>query len=446
MSEVLQPNATSADVPSSSGTRLLSRGLIDLFPAEAASELDDAPPGEVVSLLSALPSATAAALLDKLAPVGATRLLVQLPTQVAGEILDDLEPARAAALAGRLDPEQRTRILDLMPKAKAQELLALASYPQDSAGGLMDPQVMAFHPKMTVAAVLAQLRQLPHKRASEVFLVDEAGTLVGAVPLQDLAVAGEEQPMDALLGPAPLAVQAMSSRNEVVETLALADKAGLVVVDMQGRLLGVIRRDALILAAQDVASADALSMVGASKEERALSPPLFAVRKRLPWLIINLGTAFLAAAVVGMFESTIAKVTALAVLLPVVAGQSGNTGAQALAVTMRGLALREVRARHAFTVCFKEVRAAFVNGVVVALITSGAVLLWSGSLGLTFVIGVSMVISMMAAGLAGAIIPMVLTVLRQDPAQSSSIILTTVTDVVGFLSFLGIATLLISWI
>ena len=143
-------------------------------------------------------------------------------------------------------------------------------------------------------------------------------------------------------------------------------------------------------------------------------------------------------------EGIIAKFTALAVLLPIVAGQSGNTGAQALAVTMRGLALREIRPRHWLRVTFKEVNVAFFNGIAVALTTSLGVYVWSRSIGLALVIGISMIISMVAAGLSGAVIPMILLAFGQDPAQSSSIILTTVTDVVGFFSFLGLATLLAS--
>jgi magnesium transporter len=198
----------------------------------------------------------------------------------------------------------------------------------------------------------------------------------------------------------------------------------------------------MIQAVEEESTADLLTMVGASAQERALSRVSFAVRKRLPWLQINLLTAFLAAAVVGLFESTIARFTALAVLLPVVAGQSGNTGAQALAVTMRGLAMREIRLQHWWPVALKEVQVAAINGVGVALTTSLGVLVWSRSPGLALVIGVSMILSMVAAGLAGAVIPMLLTAAGQDPAQSSSIILTTVTDIAGFLSFLGIATLL----
>lgn len=155
-------------------------------------------------------------------------------------------------------------------------------------------------------------------------------------------------------------------------------------------------------------------------------------------------TAFLAAAVVGMFEDTIARFTALAVLLPVVAGQSGNAGAQALAVTMRGLALREITVRHWPRVTWKEANVGFMNGLAVAVTCGLGVYLWSGSPGLVLVIATSMVLAMIAAGLAGAIVPIALTRLGQDPAQSSSIVLTTVTDIAGFFSFLGIATVLAS--
>jgi magnesium transporter len=237
---------------------------------------------------------------------------------------------------------------------------------------------------------------------------------------------------------------ATASREEIVETMAGGTTPSLAVVDFQGRLLGVLRYGTLMAAAESEASADIQTMVGASKEERALSPALFAVRKRLPWLQINLGTAFLAASVVGLFEETIEQVTALAILLPVVAGQSGNSGAQALAVTMRGLFLREIRVGSWPRVLLKELVVGALNGLAVALVCAVAVYLWSRSAGLSLVIGVAMVIAMVVAGLAGAAIPTILRALGQDPAQSSSIILTTVTDVAGFFTFLGLAQLFAS--
>jgi magnesium transporter len=183
------------------------------------------------------------------------------------------------------------------------------------------------------------------------------------------------------------------------------------------------------------------TMVGVSTEERALSRVSFAVRQRLPWLQINLATAFLASFVVGLFEGTIAQFTALAVLMPVVAGQSGNTGMQALAVTMRGIALREVRLQHWPRLILKEAGVGIVNGLAIAATTMLGVFIWSQSPGLTLVIGIAMVMAMVIAGVSGAAIPLVLKALGHDPAQSSSIVMTTVTDVGGFLSFLGLATL-----
>ena len=214
------------------------------------------------------------------------------------------------------------------------------------------------------------------------------------------------------------------------------------VIDVNQRLLGVIRHAALIKVLQEEAANDIQTMVGVSRDERALSTAWFSVRKRLPWMEINLLTAFLAASVVGMFETTIAKFTALAVLLPVVAGQSGNAGAQAQAVTIRGLALREITIRNWLRIMFKEINVGLFNGIAIALTTAVGVYIWNKSLGLSLVISLAMVISMVAAGIAGSLVPIILTRFGQDPAQSSSIILTTITDVAGFMSFLGIATLL----
>lgn len=184
------------------------------------------------------------------------------------------------------------------------------------------------------------------------------------------------------------------------------------------------------------------TMVGVSKDERALSSSWFAVKKRLPWLQINLLTAFLAAVVVGLFESTIAQYTALAILLPIAAGQSGNTGVQALAVTMRGLTLREITIRGWFRVIVKEAGAGLINGIVTAFTCGAGVFIWSQSAGLALIIGLAMISSMIIAAISGVLVPIILKRLGQDPALSSSIILTTVTDIAGFMSFLGIATLL----
>jgi magnesium transporter len=318
------------------------------------------------------------------------------------------------------------------------------AYPPDTAGSLMDPRIAMLRPEHAVADAIRRLRGQPRRTVQRIYLTDDAGRLVGSVGLDRLLSAEPETVLDTLSPGVPWSVDATTPTEEVVDELRQRQLVSVPVVDPEGVLIGAIKQDAVMQAVAEEASVDMQTMVGASRQERALSPVAFAVGKRLPWLQINLLTAFLAASVVGVFESTIARFTALAVLLPVVAGQSGNTGAQALAVTMRGLTTREIRLRHWLQVALKEVQVAALNGIGVALTTCAGVYIWSRSFGLTLVIGVSMIISMVAAGLAGAVIPVLLTAVGQDPAQSSSIILTTVTDIVGFFSFLGIATLLSS--
>jgi magnesium transporter len=424
------------------GERALTEAFLDHYPDEAARLLDALPARDIAPLVGATSTARAAAVLERLTPDTAADVLAHVDDATARRVLPALDPARAATLLARLEePARRGRLAALDP-ATARELEALLTYPMDTAGHLMDPRVMAFRETTLAREVLARLRAGRPRRVADVFVVDGEGRLTGVVPLQELAVARPSEPLEALARRDAASVHVLATRDDVVEALGHGRLVSLPVVDVEGRLQGVIRHDTLVDAAREEATADIQTMVGASSEERALSPVAFAVRKRLPWLQINLVTAFLAAAVVGLFESTIARFTALAVLLPVVAGQSGNTGAQALAVTMRGLALREIRVRHWLRVASKETGVALVNGLAVAVTTSLGVWVWSQSTGLALVIGLSMVISMAAAGLAGATIPIVLSALGQDPAQSSSIVLTTVTDIVGFLSFLGIATLL----
>lgn len=420
----------------------LSRAFVERHPGGVAEALEDLRPERVAEFLAAHANAAGARVLGRLAPHAAQGALEALDDDSAARLLRAHDPHRAASLLGRLDEERREALLARLEPAQADELRELIRYPSDSAGGLMDPRFAAFHFEDTVRDVLDHLRRAAGRRVQNVYVVDAEGRLAGVATLQDVALAPEGERLDQIATPAPAHVQATSSREEVLEQFERRRTPSLPVVDFDGRLVGVIRHAMLLEAAQEEASLDVQTMVGASRDERALSPAFFAVRKRLPWLQVNLATAFLAASVVGLFEGTIARFTALAVLLPVVAGQSGNTGAQALAVTIRGLALREVRARHWLAVARKETFAAVFNGLAVALTTCAGVYLWSGSTGLTLVIGISMVISMTLAGLSGALIPMLLTAVGQDPAQSSSILLTTVTDVAGFLSFLGTATLL----
>jgi magnesium transporter len=413
-------------------------------PGDAARAIERLPDVASARWLPSIPESHLAAVIERLSPDIGARALARLPDPSADRILAAFEPGRAVSLLAWLEPEVRDRYLDRLAPQIARELRAIAAYPEDSAGRLMDPRVLSLREDATAREALARLRSRSGPPDGDIYLVDALGHLTGLVTAQDVATAPLTERLGRLSRPRT-PVLAMATRAEIVDRLSgTPGLASLPVVDVEGRLLGVIRAGTLINVARASAGADMQAMVGASRDERALSKVSFAVKRRLPWLHVNLATAFLAAAVVGLFEETIARFTALAVLLPVVAGQSGNTGAQALAVTMRGLALREVRPRHWLRIAFKEGRVAAINGVAVAITTSLGVWLWSQSSGLAMVIGLAMVTSMLAAGLAGAIIPIGLTVSGQDPAQASSIVLTTVTDVVGFLSFLGLATLFAS--
>lgn len=421
--------------------QLTRRYLRDL-PASAARRIESMSLNDAVDELSQQSAPVLAPVWPSLAADRGADLLARLPESLARNLLGTLTPIEAVRFLGALDADDRQRLLATLDAELQATLRELMSYPEDSAGRLMDTRVRTFRLETTVGAALEVLRQSNGRSPRLLFLTDRDNLLRGQVPIQNVAMASPEARLRELAQVVPAAVRAMDAREEVVETFERHHQTDLPVVDLDGRLMGLIQHAMLVQALQEETSADIGAMVGVSPQERALSKPWFAVRKRLPWLQINLLTAFLAASVVGMFEATIAQFTALAVLLPVVAGQAGNAGQQALAVTMRGLTLREVTVRQWFAVTAKEVGVGLVNGLAVATTCGLGVWLWSGSLGLVLVITAAMVLAMVAAGFAGAVVPMALTRFGQDPAQSSSIILTTVTDVAGFFAFLGIATLL----
>lgn len=407
----------------------------------AKLELETVKPDEVLKVIVYATSNNLAQLFNCLTPHRRAILFDKMPPDMAKNILTIMDPTRAAISLAQMAPKAAERLMSAVHLPLANELKELMAYPLDSAGFLMDSKVFSVRKDTDVESTLLGLRVAKMTVLSQIYVIDEKGLLIGSVSLRELAIAPLETPIGELAKERN-SVKAVEPREEVLRVFEESKLSSIPVVDYEGKLLGVIRYDAIISAAQENALEGLQSMVGASPEERALSPVWFSVRKRLPWLQINLLTAFLAASVVGIFENTIAQFTALAVLLPVVAGQSGNTGAQALAVTIRGLTVREVRISQWFRLVKKETLTGLFNGVAVAIVTGIGVYIWSHSLGLVLVISVSMVVSMMIAGLSGAAIPILLKLMKQDPAQSSSIVLTTVTDVFGFFAFLGLATIL----
>ncbi|MGD9849953.1 MAG: magnesium transporter [Nitrospirales bacterium] len=415
--------------------------FIAQFPNEAARVFESYAPQDIIEILGGLPGKNVAKIISAMSPSLAADLLGELPSPSLQNCLGHLQPSLAASLLQRLPDKHREAILNVLPQHLSADIEPFLAYPEDSVGMIMDVQFFTLPEDITVEEAIRQVRTQTTQHLNEIYIINRAQILVGVLPLRDLFLADPQKTLESLMRRELPTIHPLENQEQVVEICNEWKVMTIPVTDLDGRLLGIIDSQDIIQVEKEEATISMQTMVGASKDERALSPPMFAVRKRLPWLQINLLTAFLAAFVVGLFEDTIAKFTALAVLLPVVAGQSGNTGAQALAVVMRGLALRDIRPSQWLRVTLKESYVALTNGVAVAATTCTAVYIWSGSGGLTMVIGVSMVISMLMAGFSGAIIPIILRSLKQDPAQSSSIILTTVTDVAGFFSFLGLATI-----
>jgi len=408
---------------------------------EIATDLEKTSKEDILSFLETATPRVSREIFFELSPHVTVDLLLMMDDSLFKKIFTKVDTHKAARVLSRINKSAIEKKLDVLPKIVTREIIDFLNYNENSAGFLMEINLLTCAQEETVDAVLNKLRTLGDKRILTIYIIDKDDKLIGRVPVNYIAIASPEQQLDELMYEAH-SVQAMATREEVLNAIEAHALLQIPVVDIHNHLLGIIRNDTVLTASREEASGDLQTMFGAGKEEHALSKASFAIRKRLPWLQINLVTAFLASMVVGLFEETIAQITILAIFLPVVAGQSGNTGSQALAVTIRGLALKEIRMGQWLRVAKKELIVGFVNGVAVAITTGIVVFFWANSLGIAVVIGISMIVSMVIAGFAGAVIPIGLKAIGQDPATSSSIILTTVTDICGFLSFLGLAAAL----
>jgi magnesium transporter len=420
----------------------LNHAFLLNFPRDAARKIETIASLEAANLLNNQPIYVLLPVWSYLSPGVADKVLLQLPDKIAVELLTLMEAGLSATLLSRLSKQHQEHFFSLLDEGVEAELRELLEYPSDSAGRLMDTDIIAFNENQTVDQAISQLRRQKKVELHHLFLLNDDMLLSGQVEIQKIALADGNKILSTLASPLQAVISVLDPKSEITDQLEKLKIDTLPVIDGNNHFVGVLHGKNLLGVIKESIAADMLTMVGVSKDERALSSSWFAVKKRLPWLQINLLTAFLAAAVVGLFEATIAQYTALAILLPIAAGQSGNTGAQALAVTMRGLTLREITVRHWPRVMMKEAGAGLINGIAIAITCGGGVYLWSRSAGLSLIIALSMISSMILAAVAGALVPIILKKMGQDPALSSSIILTTVTDIAGFMSFLGIATIL----
>ena len=419
----------------------LAQRFLHDHPKEAAAALNTMSSLEVLTQLSQLEPSCVAAVLNAMAPHAATAVLMELPSSTLRVVLNQEHANLVVPYLAALEPADQEEVLSVVDERRRGILQRLLQFPESTAGRIMETAFLSLAEGSIVADALESIRNHPALDSHRIKLVDGGGCPTGFVDSRQLLLKDASLRLIDLRVDEVVSVAPMASHDDVAALLRDQNRREICVVDAKQQLLGVISQQRFADSLRDEATLDIQTMVGVSKDERASSNTWFAVRKRMPWLQVNLVTAFVAAAAVGVFEDVIAQMTALAVLLPVVAGQSGNSGSQALAVTLRGLALREVSLSDWWSLVLKELSAGILNGLSVAVVCGIAVYFWSSSWSLVAVISSSMVVSMVVAGLAGASIPMLMEKLGQDPAVASTIVLTTVTDVVGFFVFLGSAAL-----
>ena len=409
----------------------------------AAHELVQLPVEDALKLLLDQQDKTAAQILRDLPSAYAAEMVVQADPASIAPVLSTSGSETCASIFLTLPSDQRKRMLDALPMELKEQIQELLEFPEGSVGRAMKTDYTAFQAEVTVSEAVTSLKTDIGKRTppANIFVINPERLLLGVVGMRELITADDKTSLKDLMKQDLLSVHAFDETHKALSILAGRGFTSVPVIDSQNRLLGVVRATGLLEGAEATAHEDLQKLFGVSKDERTFSSIWFSLRKRLPWLHVNLATAFLAAAVVAFFEDTIAKITILAVYLPVVAGQGGNAGAQSLAVVMRGLVMREIPERDVKKLVWKECKVGVINGVVIGLVTAGIAWMWQGNAFLGLVIGLAMIVNLTVAGLAGAAIPVLMKKVGLDPAQSSSIILTTVTDVLGFFAFLGFAVI-----
>jgi magnesium transporter len=413
-------------------------------------------PAEIGNLLESLPLDKRMVVWGLVDPEDDGEVLVHVGDEVRESLIADMDPDEIVAAVEDLDiddladlvedlPEAVTgQILQSMDRENRERLEQALSYDEDTAGRLMNPEVVTVRADTTVDVVLRFLRlrgELP-EHTDHLYVVNRRHQLMGWVALQDLVTRDPSTPINELIDELE-ALHVDESAEEVARQFSDHDWVSAPVVDDGNILRGRITIDDVVDIIREQAEHQALGAAGLDEEEDLFSPVRRAVRGRAVWLNINLMTAFLAAFVIGRFEATIEEIVALAVLMPIVAGIGGNAAIQVLTLMVRGLALGQVAASNARILLWKEIRVALINGLMIGGLVGVVALVWFRDAVLSLVIGAALVITLLAAALTGVAVPLLLRRMRVDPAVAGTVVVTAVTDVMGFLSFLGLATLIL---
>jgi len=447
------------DVVLDSVKRLMRMGatanLVNLlqkqYPADLAqlfSELPDKERQTAFTLLAERNSKLAMEALSELGPEAAAALLRDRTAEEIVKLTQELPSDDAAALIDYLPEELSSAVLELLQKRPAGgDVGDLLEYAEKTAGRIMNPKVFALAEDITAGEAITALQG---SRDVEVvfylYVIDVRRHLVGVVSLRRLLLVAPDTPLKRIMTTDLISVRADMDQEEVARLVASYNLLAIPVVDEENKLVGVITVDDVIDVIKDEATEDVYRLAGVAGDDRVFTPARESLRKRLPWLLINLATAFLAASVVGLFKNTIDKVVALAIYMPVVAGMGGNAATQTLTVIVRGIALGELTWSNTRKALFKEAVVGMGNGIACGAIGALVAWLFSSDPWLGGILAMAMIINMFVAATAGTLIPLMLRALKVDPALASSVFITTLTDVFGFFSFLGLATVFLRYL
>ncbi|MFH1912803.1 MAG: magnesium transporter [Pseudomonadota bacterium] len=411
-------------------------------PADAAETIEGLDIAEQVKFIKQLPIRDAAESIAEMDEYDQVELFKNLNRGLGARIVEQMSPDDATALLKGLDEELRLSLLSRVPAEERAELKTLLTFDPDTAGGVMNTEVVILDQDLNVDQGIAKIRdevedkEIPYYA----YLTDQKDRLVGVVSLRDILLARRGAVLKDLVKTQNLITAGYNmDKEEVAHLIARYNLLAVPVVDFGNRLLGVVTVDDVIDIIHEEASEDMQAMVGAGADETTDSPWLYSVRMRLPWLIINVLFSSVSAWVVHLFEGNITEMAVLAVLMPLVANQAGNTGQQALAVMIRQMAMERFDRRRAWLAVLREMRIGLLNGVIISILVFAVAYAITGKADLASVLGLALGVDMLLGALAGASIPLILKEMGRDPAQASSIFLTTITDSMGFFILLGLA-------
>ncbi len=424
----------------------IQNSLNSMHPADVAALLNNlSDEEEIKKVFSLLSNENASEVLLDLHDNIKEDILDTIKKERLVKIIDEMDSDEATDIISELDEETSEHVLEKIDKEESENIKKLLSYPEETAGGLMQTEVIAVHKDMKRDEIIEYIRKEYEEveNLHFVFVVDNENKLVGELDIPKLLLAKPDATAAELMETDFVSVPVSMDQENVAHLFRKYDAYILPVVDEENHLLGRITVDDIIDVIDEEASEDAYKMVGLESEDRVFTPPLQSVRKRLPWLTLNLFTALIISSVVGIFEETIAKMSVLAVLMPIVAGLGGNSGIQTLTVITRGIALGELSMKNSYQAILKQVLIGIINGVIIG--TFAALIAWvlKGNMMIGVVLGLAMICNMFIAGLMGSFVPIFLKSIKVDPALASGILITMLTDIGGYASFLGLATILI---